>query len=454
MKKDIQIVVNSLLTFLLLMGSSTEIYAQVSRSAYFFDHLPVANTLNPAFSPSGEFFISLPVISSMYVGFNSPLNYSEITEKGIADDYTYIDRQSILTNLDEVNVLPLSFYVSLGQVGIRSNKHAFQISIAKIWSTNLFLEKDLVKFLFYGNASNDFLGKNLSLSKTGLNSTLYHEFAFGYSYDLNNKFSFGLKLKYLNGAANIYTEKAKLDIYTADDLSYAITASSDIAIHTSSNYGYLDKIGDQDITQYLWLDLSKNHGYAFDLGMTYIPITNLKLSFSVIDLGKISWKENVKSYVSKNPGKPYTFYGLDINNFIHDNTFSDTVPIFDSISEHFKIEEISEPYSSYLTPKSYLGTTYNLTAKDQFGLLIKTEYFKYLARFSYTINYKRTIGKALIGILNYTYSDHRSNFGLGFAVKAGPVNIFAMSDMFPSFFNTLNARSVYFQYGISLVFRD
>jgi len=428
--------------------------AQVSRSTYFYDYLPVANTLNPAFSPYGKLFISLPVISSTYIGFNSPLNYSEITEKGIADDYLYIDRQSILNNLDEVNVLAMNFYTTLGQVGIRSNRHAFQISLAKIWSVDFSLEKEFVKFLLYGNASQEFIGRDLTFSKTALNSSLYHEIALGYSFDLNNKISLGTKLKYLNGAANIYSEKTKLELHTQDDLSLAITAASDIAIHTSSAYGYVDKMGDQDMNQYLWLDFSKNHGFAMDLGVKYTPLPMLKLSLSVIDLGRIYWKENVKSYVSKYPGQPYTFHGIDLNDFIHDNTFVDTVPLLDSIQEHFKVEEVNEPYSSPLTPKSYLGVTYDLTPKDQFGLLIKTDYFQYLTRFCYTINYKRRFGKILSANINYSYTAKRSNLGFGLALKAGPVNIFALSDMIPSFFNTLNARAVYLQFGICLVFHE
>ena len=180
----------------------------------------------------------------------------------------------------------------------------------------------------------------------------------------------------------------------------------------------------------------------------------LKLSLSVIDLGRIYWKENVKSYVSKYPGQPYTFHGIDLNDFIHDNTFVDTVPLLDSIQEHFKVEEVNEPYSSPLNPKSYLGVTYDLTPKDQFGLLIKTDYFQYLTRFCYTINYKRRFGKILSANINYSYTGKRSNLGFGLALKAGPVNIFALTDMVPSFFNTLNARAVYFQFGICLVFRE
>lgn len=433
---------------------SEDIMAQVSRSAYFYDHLPIGNTLNPAFTPYGKLYISLPVISSTYVGFSSPLNYSEITEKGVADDNLYIDRQAIIDDLNDVNVLSLNLYSTLGQVGMRFNRHKFNIGIAEIWSTEFFLEKELVKFLFYGNASQEFIGRDITFNKTGLNSTLYHEYSFGYAYDLNDKITLGAKVKYLNGQANIYSEKATLKIHTQDDLSYALTASSDIAIHSSSTYGYLDELGDQDMTQYLWLDFSKNHGYAIDLGMTYLLKPKLRLSFSVIDLGKINWKENVKSYISKYPDKQYTFNGLDINDFIHDNAFTDTVPLLDSIREHFRIEEVNDPYSSSLTPKSYLGATYDLTPNDQFGFLIKTDYFKYLTRFYYTLNYKRRFGKTLTANINYSFANKKSNLGLGLSLKAGPVNIFVISDMITSYFNTLNARTVVFQFGICFIFNN
>jgi hypothetical protein len=455
MKATIKKCIKSILVIILLIFAS-EMNAQISRTAYFFEHLPIANTMNPAFTPSGKWFLSLPVISSTYIGLNSPLNYNQITEKNVADDYLYIDRQTILDNMNDVNVLSLNFYSNILQVGIRAKRHSFQFGIATIWSTNLFLEKELVKFLSYGNASEEFIGRDLTFSKTGVNSTLYNEYAVGYSYDLkdlNNNITFGVKLKYLNGVANIYSENTKFEFYTADDLSYAITASSDIAVHTSSSFGNVDRLGDQNMIKNL-KPFSSNHGYALDLGVTYIPVEKLKLSLSAIDLGKINWKENVKSYVSKYPGAQYTFYGLDINDFIQNNTFIDTVPLLDSIAEHFKIEEVNEPYSSYLTPKSYLGATYDITPNDQFGLLIKTDYFKYLTRFGYTVNYKRRFGKTLTANINYSFLSNKSNFGFGLALKAGPVHIFAISDMITSYFNTLNARSVYFQFGICLIFND
>ena len=77
----------------------------------------------------------------------------------------------------------------------------------------------------------------------------------------------------------------------------------------------------------------------------------LKLSLSVIDLGRIYWKENVKSYVSKYPGQPYTFHGIDLNDFIHDNTFVDTVPLLDSIQDTFQVEKSVSFIPPILHPK-------------------------------------------------------------------------------------------------------
>ncbi len=437
---------------LILIICQVDLFAQVSRSAYFLQHLTVSNIINPSFAPSGEFYISLPVISSTYVGFDGLVNYSELTEKSKTDDYIYIDRQTFLDKLDNLNVLSLNLYSTLGQVGYRYNQHAFQVSMAKIWSTNIFLEKDFVNFLLSGNANKDFIGRDLNFSKTGINSTLYHEFAFGYTYDLNSKFSFGIKLKYLNGEANIYTEKATLNFYTKDNANYEVRASSDIAVHTSSDYGYLENIGDQDITQYMWLDFSKNNGFAVDLGAKYNPNPDLQISASVLDLGKIKWKENVRSYVSKNPGKEFLFEGIDINDFINDNNISDSVPLLDSLSNHFEIEKINTPYSSPLTPKTYIGVTYNVTENDQFGMLLKTEYYKYCSRTSYTLNYKRKLGKIAYAMVNYTFLHKSSYFGAGFSIQAGIVRIYALSDMVPSFISPLNARSANFQFGISFVF--
>ncbi len=426
--------------------------AQISRSTYFLNYLPAANSLNPAFVPSGQFYFGLPVLSSTYIGVNMPVNYSGITRRSNTNDDVYLDHEQILNKLDDVSLISVNFYSSLGQVGYRFNRHVFQISVAKILTTNIYLEKELFNFLLAGNADDAYIGRNLNFSKTNVNSTLYHEFAFGYAFDLNNSLTLGIKLKYLNGEANIYTEKANVNFYTDANSGYALRASSDLELHTSSYYGYLEDIGDQDVMQYLWLDFSKNTGFAMDAGIKYNPLPDLQISASVIDLGSIKWKDNVRNYVSKYPDKEFLFEGININDYIDENSISDSIPLLDSIGDHFEIVNTSEPYVSRLVPKCYLGATYDLTRNDQFGILIKTEFYKYLTRTSYTINYKRKLGKPVSLLVNYTYVHNNHNFGLGLSIIAGPVQFYALSEGVTSFINPLYARSAYCQFGLSFMF--
>jgi hypothetical protein len=429
-------------------------YSQISRSAYFLDYLPIANGLNPAFTSPGEAFLSLPLISSTYVSVNLPLNYSEIIRKSEVNDNIYINKQAMLNELDDVNMFSANFYSMIGQFGLRFNKHIFQVGLAKVATTNLTIEKDMIEFLLKGNAHPDIIGRNINLSKTGINFTLYHEISLGYALEYNNKISMGVKLKYLNGQVNIYTEKNNLNIFTSDKLDYSITASTDLAVHTSTTYGQLNELGDQNIMNYAWIDFSGNHGFAIDIGAVYRPLPKLRLSLSAVDMGKIKWKEYVNSYVSKNPGKEYTYKGIDINDFFMDNSLVDTIPMLDSIANHFEIEELNEPYSSYLIPKLYIGADYDLTNYDQFGFLFKTEFYHYSTLPYFTLNYKRKFGRSFSTIINYTLAKNNSSVGLGLAAKSGPINIYCLTDSVLSYISALKAKTVNLQFGICFIFGD
>ena len=72
-----------------------------------------------------------------------PLNYSQIIRKSNVNDNIYINREAILTELDDVNLLSVNLYSLIGQFGLRFNKHVFQVGLAKVATANLFIEKEL-----------------------------------------------------------------------------------------------------------------------------------------------------------------------------------------------------------------------------------------------------------------------------------------------------------------------
>ena len=116
--------------------------------------------------------------------------------------------------------------------------------------------------------------------------------------------------------------------------------------------------------------------------------------------------------------------------------------------------ETSGSYYSYVTPKTYLGIAYDLTKNDQFGFLFKTDFYKYCTRSYYTINYKRRLGSAFSALINYSFGHNKSSLGLGMDARIGAVHIYAITDAMQSYFNTVTAQNVNFQFGITFIFGE
>lgn len=441
-----------LLLLLALIGSGTSGFSQVSTSVYFMDHLPAANSLNPSFNPQNNFYIDLPLISSLYFSTELPFTYSQFTQRNVDDDKLYIDKTGIINSMDEVGSLSFELSTVLLRSGIKYRQHFINFSVAKVFASDISLERDLLGFMLFGNGNEANLGKQLTFSKTGFKASFYNEFAMGWSTRFSDKFTAGIKLKYLNGVLNAWSEKAELNVFTDPENNYALSVSTDLLIHTSATKGYLEDLDFDNPTEYLMVKFSSNHGFAGDIGLSYRPVEKLQLSASVVDLGMISWKENVKSYQSKYPDKTFTFEGFDMSHLINGGAVSDSIAILDSLDEHFSIETIYENYTAYLTPKAYLGVAYNVSKNDQFGLLIKGKFPENNFLTSYTLNYRRTFGDVFAAFVNYTFKKNFNHIGFGFSVRAGSVMLYAMNDMVDSLFEPTQAKGYNVQFGISLMF--
>jgi hypothetical protein len=426
--------------------------SQISRSAFFLEEIPAANMLNPAFHPDCNYYISIPLVSSFYLGFESPFTFDELTEKWESGDSLYIDRESVMGALENKNYFSFELYNELGRGGVRFGRHFIHLSIAKVFSTKFAFEKEFAALMLYGNGHDQYIGKLLNFNNSALNMNSYHEFALGYSIRIGDKITLGTRLKYLNGAFNIWTEKTNITLFTDDQPNFAITASSDIMIHTSSTISSFNNLIKQ-VSNYKWFDLTGNHGYGFDLGLDYEPSKKVKLSASITDIGWIRWKENVKNFKSVNPGVEYTFDGFEISDFIRNGSFRDTLNILDTIVDHFGLETTHEPYTSHLNPKIYVGTLWRMTRRDDAGFLLRTDIAEDHLQLSFTLNYSHHFGKVLTVNANYSWINQNFyNIGLGLVAKLGPVQLYALNDMIIGLIDAQKARNYNFQFGIGFLF--
>ena len=437
--------------FLLLFYGSLS--AQVSRSVYFHEKLPEASVLNPAFRPSYNFYVNLPLISSFSIGFESPFSYSELTSEYENGDSLYIDRDEIMDALEDKNYFSFELYNELGRAGFRLGQSFFHFSMAKVFSTKFAFEKDLATLLLYGNGNDELIGKQLSFDNTGLNMTSYQQLALGYSIKIGEKFTVGANLKYLNGGFNIWTEKAEVYLYTANESNYPITASADIQIHTSSNISDFDNLISQ-VEKYPWFDFTKNNGFGFDLGFEFEPSQTYKLSASIVDIGWIKWKENVKNFTSANPGTDFVFEGFDILNFISDGSISfDSVNFLDTLTNNFKLKTTYEAYTSHLNPKLYVGGLWRLNKSNELGMIIRTDFVEERVQPSFTVNYTHHFGKILSLYGNYSMLNRNyANVGIGFILKVSVVQLYLLNDMAFGLVDPANAKTYNFHFGMNFLF--
>ena len=430
---------------LLLTGSPAK--AQYDRPLNFLPIVPQGRNVNPGFIPDYNFYIGVPFLSSVKVGFENSINYEDIfLRKG---DSLILDRDHILDKIDERSNLNINFMEELFTLGLRARKNYFHIRIADIVQANMVINSNLMRFLLYGNGSNEFIGKNVNIGDNTINATYYREYALGYTRQINQKLNFGVSLKYLQGIANAYTEKAEIDLMT-DPEDFTLTMRSDIDVSISA-----PGIDDSDVEVSQFLPNANNPGFAIDFGAQYKVNNKIEVFASVLNIGSITWKENVKNFRSDNPDEPFVYEGFDINEYFEDNQFDEDriENIVDSIVDEIGINETAESYSSRLAPMLNAGGRYFLTDKDVFNLLIRNQFVENGNWFNVSLAYTRKFSKDINLMVSNSFFKHSFlNPGVGFAANLGPLQLYLTSENIIAPFMLNNSNVFVVRFGVNLVF--
>jgi hypothetical protein len=198
---------------------------------------------------------------------------------------------------------------------------------------------------------------------------------------------------------------------------------------------------------------TKNFGLGFDIGAIYKFNDKIELQASLTDMGYIKWKDNVQTFSVKGD---YYWDGYDFQPALTEDEALIT-EANDSIKH--KIISIFEPelqrnsYTSFLTPKAYLGGTYRFNDKIRTGLLLRGAFYQKSFHPSVTISGNFRLAKWFEGVASYSMINNSySNVGLGFAAKAKWFQFFMMTDNVWGFIWPQATRNVNFRMGINLIF--
>jgi hypothetical protein len=448
------------LTSLILLITSA-VMGQDSQNLIFLKSVPQSNTLNAASDVPYNFWIGIPGLSSMGMGFeNTAFRYKDVVYR-TSDDSLHFDVDKFLLGLDKANFLNVNFNEEILAFGFHIKRFYLDFRAAERFTNSIQYSQDMMAFLLKLNGQ--YIGKTAEFGGTGINMNLYHEFSMGIGTKLNDHWSVGMRLKFLSGVANIYSKKTDISLFTDAEDAYALTVHSDIMIHTSLpgvSQDPTDSLkfnvdGDQVKKE---LSYFRNRGYAIDLGVQFQPNDKLLFGFSMNDLGFIRWNNNPKSIVSDKQNHDFTFQGIDLNEFIRNDSNSmgkQLQKVLDTLSSSLGLKANYDPYTSYLVTQLNFTGQYNLTLKDHFGLLLRGSVFNRIIRPLITLHYDHEFGRTFNVMTGYTLSKgNYKNIALGFSVKFGHLQWYMMSDNAYAFFFPTDFKNSNFHFGFNLVFRD
>lgn len=414
-------------------------FGQQSGQVGAFDFLPQSVYANPALRPQGKLNIGLPGLSQVYFDHGNnwfkPAEYLTTDGNGTAT----LDAEKILSNIDESAYLGQNLGFELVHAGYRFDKHYIHVRVAERIQVGLTLPKDLFYLGAYGNVGqHQFEDNTVNFSGLSLNAIHFREYAVGYNYQMNDKWSFGITGKYLYGMERIQTEQSTLKMRT-DPLTYDLQTSGSLLINTAGIYGSVSDDEDgihEDMGSYLFG--LKNTGFGADIGVAYRPIEKLQVEFSANDIGFIKWKSDVANYGTDDAS--FAYNGIDLTEFIftEGQDFNDAFQgkldtLLDDLENTYNFERTDETFTTSLNGYFRYAASYEVLSTEKFiGKAWASVYHgigKSEVPFSFSVGYNQKLWKVIQADVHFS---KRANFagaiGAGLSLNAGPFQIYCLAE--------------------------
>lgn len=286
----------TILSIFIMMAAISAAKAQEFTTSYFLDNNLYSYRINPAI-PGEKGFVGLAVSNiNLSFGSNTGINaflYPNPNGSGLVTGlHSSISAEQFIDNMPKNIRMDQVFNENLLAIGFWTKKSFHNIEVNVKEDIFAGLPIDMFKMFKCGSRNYPY-----DLSQTTASIKSYVEVAYGYTRRINEKFSVGGRAKFLVGlaAANARFDTGNFMV-NGNEVSYDIDAKLRLSTTMLSINGRKDDPSIFDFST-LKLDLSSikpcGLGGAVDLGMTYNPLKELTISFSVIDLGCISWNYNI-----------------------------------------------------------------------------------------------------------------------------------------------------------------
>jgi hypothetical protein len=438
-------------------------------SLYFHHEVPQSISLNPAVQYKCEKFIELPLVSSIKLAYNnSSFSYSDLIKPGTGakQDSFVIDLKNLSGNFKNKNYINAEVNLNILGFGMRYKQYYFTFNVCDKTFASFVYPKSLEEAR-KGNWNTDGdIPRELNVSGTKLSLVNYMEFSLGAARNLNEFTSVGLKLKYLKGGVNISTKKSDTRLITEDFPITKLTASTDFEIksslpitYTTDNDGWIDKVSVEANKLKSAILSGKNKGFAIDLGVIYSASDQLTLAASLLDVGFISWSQNLNTF-SATGSAVYQGYSLSqLKQILQGQDISEMAK--DTLLNAFQFSHSAGKYMTILPAKAIVGADYVINDYFNASGVLKLQIMDgaISQTLTGTINAKPAEWANLSMSLSYM---NRSllNIGWAFSVAYRNLLLYCATEKLPLNYASINggamipysSRSFNVRFGLNIVF--
>lgn len=290
-----------------LMVCAASAGAQTLKTAYYTKDMKMRHTLNPAFA-NEQSYVSIPALGNITVNthgnfglrdvlFDNPLYGTNSSDKLTTFMNPYYDDATALAGFATGNNRVVAdVNIAIVSVGFKAFKGYNTIEINS--RTNVGISVPYELFSFARNVGN----KTYDIGEINAHAQSFVELAFGHSRDLDEHWRVGAKVKFLFGAgrADLTMKNMKADLADANKWIISGEAQGDLSfkgayfVSKTRSYSQTDQ-------EYETIDKLKvsggglgGFGVGFDLGTEFKLNENWKFNAALLDLGFISWSNDVQ----------------------------------------------------------------------------------------------------------------------------------------------------------------
>lgn len=419
-----------------------QLKAQTSVS---FQHLGNAtfqnNLINPSLIPEGKIFVGLPVLSGVHLHLNNKVSYNQAFTKEATQ--TTVDGNKILGELQGQNMLSVKANINLLHIGYRlKTGPLLSLTINERIDADFLYPKEVVDYV-WGGGNLNYLNKTVNVSKVGLTSSHFREFGLGLAAPLTDQLTVGIRGKFLVGFANASLPGNMQATLFSNGEAFQIDAKWKNAVFRTSGldiYQQEKGFGSSDLTSHLIMN--GNKGVAIDVGGTYHLNRYYTITGSIVDLGFINWKENIRNQALSDTS--FTYNGVDIAKL---GDIKQTLQ--DSLFDKFDTKENTDAYKSWLPITGHGSWIYHYNSTTDFYATVGTRLIQRQIKMLYGGGITKKFGRSFTGSISATKLPQQFfNAGAAFSAKAGPVQIYMAVDQIINF-SVPDAKSIDFRFGLN-----